>query len=177
MDASNAHTARERKEEALFVEDWKKMSFHGQIRRSQIEPIKLIFQTNFQYLYAVFKKFACMGTDAVFRKATKAMRNLLGADRGTLWLVPSELHYYSCAHVVLWYYKIQTTPRKCGQELYTMYNEHERSLQIVKRVHEGTYSTTVSSVPAMRIQSMMFPYVLSSPVCVNAVRANESRII
>ena len=90
MDAANAHTARQRKEELLFLEDWKKMSFHGQIRRSQIEPIKLIFRTNFQYLYAVFKKFACMGTDAVFRKATKAMRNLLGADRGTLWLANFE---------------------------------------------------------------------------------------
>ena len=39
----------------------------------------------------VYKKVsACMGTSYVFRKAMKAIRQLLHADRATLWMVDEE---------------------------------------------------------------------------------------
>jgi hypothetical protein len=76
--------------EKMFQKDWEKLSFHGQIRRSQIEPVRTVLETNFEVIHAVFKKFACMGADAVFRKATKSIRHLLEADRGTLWVADFE---------------------------------------------------------------------------------------
>ena len=51
MDNTKA-IARKRLLESLFEQDWIKLEFHGIIRRSQIEPVKMVTK-NYETIHGI----------------------------------------------------------------------------------------------------------------------------